>query len=280
MPATIPTTTLADGTPLPAVGFGTYRLNGASGADAIASALRTGYRLLDSAFNYGNEGAVGEGLRRSGVPRADVRVTSKLPGRFQSYDKARRTVEESVFRAGLDFIDLYLIHWPNPAQGLYTEAWQALVDAQRDGLIASIGVCNFLPEHLERITEATGVAPVVNQVELHPYFPQDEQRAWDAEHGICTQSWSPLGRGSAVLEEPALTRIAEQTGRTPGQVVLRWHHQLGAVPIPKAASPERQRQNLDLFDFALDDSQMAAIASLARADGRLKDQDPAVYEEF
>lgn len=265
---------------LPAVGFGTYRLNGSEGAETIAQALRHGYRLLDSAFNYENEGAVGRAVRLSGVPRESIGITSKLPGRHHRFDEALATIEESVFRTGLDRIDLYLIHWPNPRQGLYVQAWRALIEARQRGWVKAIGVSNFLPEHLEHLRQETGVLPVVNQIEMHPYFPQVEQRAWHQAHGIVTEAWSPLGRANQLLQEPLLAAIAQRHGRSVGQIILRWHVQLGAVPLPKAASDERQLENLALFDFSLSDADMAQIATLARPDGRTHNQDPAVYEEF
>jgi diketogulonate reductase-like aldo/keto reductase len=275
-----PELTLNDGTTLPATGLGTYKLSGAPGAEAMRAAIARGYRLLDSAFNYENEGAVGEAVRTCGVPREELRVVSKLPGRHQAYAEAITTIEESVYRAGLDYYDLYLIHWPNPRQERYAEAWRALVDARERGLVRSIGVCNFLPEHLERVIAETGIAPSVNQVELHPYFPQERQRAFDASLGIVTQSWSPLGRGTALLSEPVIGAIARSRGRSVPQVVLRWHVQLGAMPLPKSADPERQRENLEIFDFELTGGEMAAITGLSRPDGRIRGQDPAVYEEF
>lgn len=276
----IPSVTLNDGIRLPALGFGTYKLNGATGVDDIAAAIACGYRLLDSAFNYENEGALGAAIRQAGVPRGDLRVTSKLPGRHQRFDEAIATIEESLYRAQLDYYDLYLIHWPNPSKGLYVEAWQALIEARKRGLVRSIGVCNFLPAHLERIMRETGVTPAVNQVELHPYFPQAEQRAFDKAHGIVTQSWSPLGRANHLLQEAPIRTIAERLGRSVVQVILRWHVQLGAVPLPKAADRARQIENLSVFDFELAPQDMAAIAALARPDGRTFDQDPARYEEF
>lgn len=275
----IPDLRLNDGNRLPAIGLGAWSLNGARGVEAIVSALRQGYRLIDSAFNYENEGALGEAIRRAGIPRESLRVTSKLPGRHHRYDEALATVEESLWRAGLDYYDLYLIHWPNPKQDLYVEAWQALIEARRRGLVRSIGVSNFLPAHLERIMSETGVAPAVNQVEMHPRFPQIEQRVFDKAHGIVTEAWSPLGRGE-LLREPGLTAIAERLARSVGQVVLRWHHQSGSLPLPRSASPERQAENLAIFDFVLSNEDMAQIAALARPDGRLRDQDPARYEEF
>jgi len=280
MPATVPSITLNDGHTLPAVGFGTYRLNGREGVEAIVNATASGYRLLDGAVNYENEGAVGEAVRRSGVARQDLRIASKLPGRHQAYDDALVSIEESLFRTRLDYFDLYLIHWPNPSKGLYVEAWRALIEAQRRGQVKSIGVCNFLPSHLQHIIDATGVTPAVNQIELHPYFPQHEQLAWHREHGIATQSWSPLGRANHLLKDPALQGIAQRLGKTLVQVILRWHHQLGTIALPKAASVQRQRENLAIFDFELSAEDMALIATLATPDGRTFDQDPAHYEEY
>lgn len=277
---TVPWITLNDDTTLPTTGFGTYTLNGTEGVETIMRAIRNGYRLIDSAFNYENEGAVGQAMARAGIPRDRVRVVSKLPGRHHGYREALATLEESLFRMGLDHLDLYLIHWPNPKQGRFVEAWQALIEAQQRGLVRSIGVCNFLPEHLQQLIDETGVTPSVNQIELHPHFPQDEQRAWNTAHGIVTQSWSPLGRASDVLTSPVIQRIADRLSKSTGQIILRWHIQLGSIPIPKATSSDRQVDNLSLFDFALTDDDMAQIATLARPDGRLADQDPARYEEF
>ncbi|MFT8796539.1 aldo/keto reductase [Zymomonas mobilis] len=279
-PISIPSIRLNDGNDLPAVGFGTYKLNGSAGVSDIVSAIRVGYRLLDSAFNYENEGAVGEAVREAGIARDKLRIVSKLPGRHHHFEEAIATVEESLYRAQLDYYDLYLIHWPNPSKDLYVEAWQALIEARKKGLIRSIGVCNFLPEHLERLIKETGVTPVVNQVELHPYFPQEEQRAWDKAHGIVTESWSPLGRASKLLQDDTIKKIADRLGKSIPQVILRWHVQLGAIPIPKASSKERQIENLSLFDFELSPQDVEIIATLARPDGRLADQDPARYEEF
>ncbi|MCK0197133.1 aldo/keto reductase [Ancylobacter sp. 6x-1] len=276
----IPSYTLNDGTTLPAIGFGTYKLNGAAGVEGIVRAIGNGYRLLDSAFNYENEGAVGAAVRSSGVPREALRVVSKLPGRHQRYQEALATIEESVYRTGLDYLDLYLIHWPNPSQNLYVEAWQAMIEAKKRGLLRSIGVCNFLPEHLDRLTAETGVTPSVNQIELHPYFPQDEQRRADRARGVLTQGWSPLGRANALLHDTVLGDIAARLGRSIPQVILRWHVELGVLPLPKAASSERQMENLSVFDFSLSQDEMAAIAGLSRPDGRIADQDPARYEEF
>lgn len=276
----VPTRPLNDGGDIPQLGFGTYTLRGAAGADAISTAIRSGYRLLDTAYNYENEGAVGAGIAAAGVPRDELRVTSKLPGRYHQYDKAVEAVEESLYRAGLDAFDLYLIHWPNPKQGVYLEAWQALIDLKERGLLRSIGVSNFLPEHIERLKDETGVLPSVNQIEIHPWFPQDEAVRWNAEQGIATEAWSPVGRNSELQDSPVVTEIAQELGRSPVQVILRWHIQKGTIPLPKSGNPARQRENLSVFDFSLSDEQLSRIAELARPDGRLKDQDPAVYEEF
>lgn len=275
-----PTVMLNDGTELPAIGFGTYRLNGAEGVAAMAGAIRAGYRLIDSAASYDNEGALGAAVRAAGAPRAELRLASKLPGRRHRFAEATAMIEESLWRAGLDHWDLYLLHWPNPSRDLYVEAWGALIEARARGLTRSIGVCNFLPEHLERLIAETGVAPAVNQVELHPYFPQDDLRAFHRDRGIATLSWSPIGRAGVLMAEPALQAIAARLGRSVPQTILRWHLQLGAIPLPKAAGPGRQAENLAIFDFALEEADMAAIAALARPDGRSADRHPLRYEDW
>jgi len=271
---------LNDGFRLPLIGLGTYKLKGIEGVEAIKTGIDIGYRLLDSAFNYENEGAVGAAVRSSSVPRSELIITSKLPGRRHKYSEALETVEESLFRAGLDYYDLYLIHWPNPITNHYVEAWQALIEAKKRGMIRSIGVCNFLPHHLERLEKETGVLPSVNQVELHPYFNQQEQRSFNAANGIVTESWSPLFRTNAVFQEPAIAAASKVHGKTAAQVILRWHLQLGALPIPKASSVKHQRENFEVFDFSLSEEEMAAISALSRPDGRMKNQNPDVYEEF
>ena len=276
----VPTYTLNDGSTLPEIGFGTYPLNGDEGISAVASAVRAGYRLIDTAVNYENEEAVGEGLRRSGVPREELRVTSKLPGRHHAYDDAIASVRGSLERLGLDYLDLHLIHWPNPSVGKYPEAWRALVDLQKEGLVKSIGVSNFTSAHLHRIIDDTGVTPAVNQVELHPRFPQEEMRRVHEELGIRTEAWSPLGKHNATYDQPAVAEPAERLDVTPGQVVLRWHVQLGSLPIPKSGNPQRQQQNLDVFGFELTDDEVAAITALGEPDGRLFGGDPDTHEEM
>jgi diketogulonate reductase-like aldo/keto reductase len=275
-----PTYTLNDGTALPAVGFGTYPLRGAAGVAAIRSALEVGYRLLDTAVNYENETEVGQAVRESGVPREEVRVTSKIPGRHHGYDDAIASVRDSLKRLRLEQIDLHLIHWPNPRRGKYVEAWRALVQLQKDGLVKSIGVSNFTEEHLTRIIDDTGVTPSVNQIELHPRFPQQEMLAVHERLGIRTEAWSPLGKRQAPFTEPPVAQAAERHGVTPAQVILRWHLQLGSLPIPKSSHPERMRTNLDVLGFELDAAEVEAITGLARPDGRLFGGDPDTHEEM
>jgi diketogulonate reductase-like aldo/keto reductase len=276
----VPTYTLNDGTTLPAIGFGTYPLTGADGIAAVQSALEVGYRLLDTAVNYDNETEVGEALRRSGLPRDEVQVASKLPGRHHAYDDAIASVRGSLERLGLDYLDLHLVHWPNPSVGKYVEAWQALVDLKEQGLVRSIGVSNFSQDHLTRIIDASGVTPSVNQVELHPRFTQQWMRQVNEGLGIRTEAWSPMGKRQAPLEEPAVTKAAERLEVTPGQVILRWHVQIGSLPIPKSSSAERQRQNLDVFGFELTEGEVAAISALTDPEGRLFGGDPDTHEEM
>jgi diketogulonate reductase-like aldo/keto reductase len=276
----IPTRTLADGTALPAIGFGTYPLRGEAGIASIGSAIDLGYRLIDTAVNYDNEREVGEAIAQCGVPRDQLIVASKLPGRDHGYDEALASVGGSLERLGLDRLDLHLIHWPNPSVDRYVEAWRALVEAQRQGLVTSIGVSNFTEQQLVRIIDDTGVTPVVNQIELHPSFAQEEMRAVNAHLGIQTESWSPLGKRRPAYAEPPVAQAAARHGVTPAQVILRWHVELGSIPIPKSATPERQRANLDIFGFQLSPDEVAAITALGRPDGRLFGGDPETHEEM
>ncbi|WP_375385056.1 aldo/keto reductase [uncultured Microbacterium sp.] len=274
----IPTVTLNDGTAFPELGLGTYKLRGEEGIGAIVSAIESGYRLLDSAVNYENEAEVGEAVRRSGLDRDELIVTTKVPGRDHGYDQALASAEASLQRLGLDRIDLYLIHWPNPSIDKYVDTYRAMIELRDRGAVRSVGVSNFTPEMLTRLIDETGVVPAVNQVELHPYFPQTALRAFHRTHGIRTESWSPLARRSELLGEPVIDSLAEKHGVTPTQVVLRWHVQLDSTPIPKSADPERQRENADVFGFALDHSDLGDISVLER--GRLWDGDPDTHEEM
>lgn len=267
------------GLELPDVGFGTYKLKGEAGVESLVSAIDVGYRLLDSAFNYENEGTVGEAVRRTGVDREDLIVTSKLPGRHHRRDLAVTSIEESVFRTGLGYLDLHLIHWPNPKVGLYVEAWQAMIEAKERGIVRHIGVCNFEPEHLDRLEAETGVLPEVNQIEVHPYFPNLDIVAYDARRGIITEGWSPIGRGNDLLGNGVITGIAARMGATPAAVVLAWHRAIGVLPLPKATHRERQLENLDT-SLVLDQADVDAVTALGRPDGRTNNQDPREWEEF
>ncbi|MER6689953.1 aldo/keto reductase [Streptomyces minutiscleroticus] len=273
----IPVHTLNDGRKLPGIGLGTWPMDDDEAERAVAKALELGYRLVDTATNYRNETGVGRGVAAGGVAREEIVVTTKLPGRHHGYEETLASFEESRRRLGLDYVDLYLIHWPLPRVDKYVDSWKAMIKLREEGLVRSIGVSNFTAEHIDRLEKETGVLPAVNQIELHPLLPQEEARAFHTDKGVVVESWSPLGRGSDLLEDPAIARVAEAHGVTPGQVVLRWHVQLGAVPVPKSTSPERQRQNLDVFGFELDASEMRAVAD--RAHRRLGG-DPETHEEF
>jgi diketogulonate reductase-like aldo/keto reductase len=267
-------TELSSGHQMPVVGFGTWPLLNAEAERVVVAALGAGYRMVDTATRYGNEVGVGRGLARSRVPRESVFVVSKLRGGDHGARQAPRAVDASLANLGLDYLDLYLIHWPLPMLGLYQETWAALAGAWEAGLARSIGVSNFLPEHLERLGPPV---PAVNQIELHPYLPQVEAVEYHRERGIVTMAWSPLGHGNGLLAEPVLAEIAASVGRTPAQVVLRWHLQRGVVPIPKSADPARLAENLAVFDFELDEADMARITGLGR--GLRVVESPAVHDE-
>ncbi|MCX4618467.1 MULTISPECIES: aldo/keto reductase [Streptomyces] len=273
----IPQHTLDDGTTIPALGLGTWPMDDAEAERAVTSALHAGYRLIDTAANYRNETGVGRAVAGAGVPREEIVVTTKLPGRHHGYEETLASFEESRARLGLEYVDLYLIHWPLPRVDRYVDSWKAMVKLREDGLVRSIGVSNFTPAHIERLEKETGVLPSVNQVELHPFFPQEELRAYHADKGVLTESWSPLGRGSRLLDDLAVAAVADAHGVTPAQAVLRWHVQLGAVPVPKSSDPQRQRANLDVFGFELDDAQMRTLSDRAH---RRIGGDPEVHEEF
>lgn len=275
---TAPMLTVNDGNELPAIGLGTVGLRHEEGIQSLTAALSAGYRLLDTAMNYNNESEVGEAVKRSGLDRAEVKITTKLPGRDHGFDKTIESFEHSRASLGVDYVDLYLIHWPNPSRNLYVESWKAMITLQNDGLIRSIGVSNFTQEHLTRIIDETGVTPAVNQVELHPNFPQAAQRRFHADHGIVTESWSPLGRGGALASESVIRDAATAHDVTPSQVVLRWHVQLGAIPVPKSGDAGRQKENLDVFGFELTDDEIGAISALESE--RLWNGDPNTHEEL
>ncbi|NYF98462.1 aldo/keto reductase [Janibacter cremeus] len=276
--AELPTRTLGDGTSVPVLGFGTYSLRGDDGVRAMAGALEDGYRFLDTAVNYRNEREVAEAVRASGVERGDVFIQTKIPGR--DHGGARRSLETTLDVMDLDFIDSALIHWPNPSQGAFVRAWEGLVEAKDAGLVRSIGVSNFKAPHLDAIIEATGVTPASNQIELHPFFPQVEQRADDERRGITTQSWAPLGRAGELLTAEPVVTAAQAHDVTPAQVILRWHLHLDALPVPKSADPQRRAGNLEVLGFDLSDAQVEAITALGRPDGRLFDADPDTHEEM
>jgi len=275
---TIPTVRLNDGTAFPELGFGTYQLRGEEGTAAIVSAIHAGYRLLDSAVNYENEREVGAAVRESGVDRDELIVTTKVPGRDHGYRETIASAHGSLERLGLERIDLLLIHWPNPRVGKYVDTFRAMVELREQGLVGSVGVSNFTEDMILELFDETGVVPSVNQVELHPYFPQGPLRAFHAANGIRTESWSPLARRSELLSEPVIAEVAAAHGVSPTQAVLRWHVQLDSTPIPKSADPQRQRENADIFGFALTAEEMAAISGLER--GRLRDFDPNHHEEM
>lgn len=260
--------TFHDGHTIPQIGLGVWRTEPKVAPDAVKAALEAGYRHVDTAAIYGNEAEVGDGVRRSGVDRSDVFVTTKLWNEDQGYDGALRAFDRSMKRLGLEDLDLYLIHWPSPRKGLYINSWRALVKLKEEGRVRSIGVSNFMREHLDRIIGETGVTPVLNQIELHPRFQQRAMREHHAELGIATQSWSPLGQGS-LLADPTIGRIAQRHGRTPAQIIIRWHIDNGLVVIPKSVSPARIAENVDVFSFSLDERDLAEISGLDSAEGRI-----------
>ena len=257
----VPVVTLRDGAKIPQMGFGVFQVPPEDTAAVVDKALATGYRHVDTAAAYENEAGVGQALHASGLDRGDVFITTKCSNDDHGYEQATRALRASLDRLEMDYVDLYLIHWPVPSQDRYVETWKSFIEAQEQGLVRSIGVSNFQPAHLERLIQETGVTPSINQVELHPRLGQPGLRRTHADLGVVTEAWSPLAQGE-VLDDPVITSIAEAHERTPGQVVLRWHIQLGNVVIPKSVTPDRIQQNLHVFDFELSDEEMSEIESL------------------
>jgi 2,5-diketo-D-gluconate reductase A len=261
----IPAIPLNTGATIPQVGLGTWPLDDAQAADAVAAGIEVGYRHIDTATKYGNEAGVGEGIRRSGIARDELFVTTKLDGQFQGDDRAIDGMRAALERLGTSYVDLLLIHWPLPTRNEYVSTWRTFEKLHADGLARAIGVSNFKPAHLDRLIAETSIVPAVNQIQISPAITRREQRAYNAALGIVTQSWSPLGGGGGVrslLASPAIIDVADRLGRTPAQIVLRWHVQQGLVVIPKSSDPERMRQNLDLFTFELSPDDLASLATL------------------
>ena len=274
-PGAIPDVVLNNGVLMPQLGFGVFLVPDDTVTDAVVSALERGYRSIDTASAYANEAGVGRALRAAGLPRDQLFITTKLWNEDHGYDQTLRAFEASLQRLGLDYLDLYLIHWPVPARGLYADSWRALNELLEEGSVRAIGVSNFEPDHIAEVIEATGTTPAVNQIELHPYFSQRRLRETAASLNIVTEAWSPLAPQTDLLSDPLIADLARRHDRTPAQIVLRWHIQLGNVVIPKSVTPARIAENIDIFGFSLDDADMAAIARLDR--GTRTGPDPATF---
>lgn len=272
----VPTVQLNNGVSIPQLGFGVFQIKPAETVEAVRNALRVGYRHIDTAQMYGNEKEVGQALAESDLEPADVFVTSKLNNNQLGYDDALTAFGKTLDDLGLERIDLFLIHWPLPTVRNFMETWKAFETIYAEGRARSIGVSNFQPHHLRRIHEEGTVPPAVNQIEVHPYLTQEALRAFDAEHGIATEAWSPIAQGK-VLDDPTITTIAEAHGKTPAQVVLRWHIQHGSIVFPKSVSPERMKENFEIFDFELPESDMASISSLNKDERTGPDPDTFDY---
>ncbi|WP_318200446.1 aldo/keto reductase [Streptomyces sp. SCL15-4] len=276
MSSNVPPIILNNGVEMPQLGYGVWQVPDDEAERAVATALEAGYRSIDTAAIYGNEEGTGKAITGSGLPREEIFVTTKLWNSDQGYDATLRAFDTSLAKLGLDYVDLYLIHWPLPSRDTYVDTYKAFEKLYSDGRVRAIGVSNFLPEHLRRLAEETSVVPAVNQIELHPHLQQRESRAVHAEQGIATEAWSPLGQGKGLLEVPAIVAIARKHDRTPAQVVLRWHLQLGNIVIPKSVTPSRIKENIAVFDFSLDDEDLAAISAL-NEDRRIG-PDPAAFD--
>jgi 2,5-diketo-D-gluconate reductase A len=275
--ATVPTITLNNGVEIPQLGFGVYQVPPEQTKDAVQAALEVGYRHIDTAEMYGNEKGVGEGIRASGVPREEVFLTSKLNNGFHAHDDALKAFDGTLEALGSDYVDLFLIHWPLPGIDVdYVETWKALEEIYRSGRAKSIGVSNFKEHHLRKLFSDTEIRPVVNQIEIHPYLTQDGLRAFDADHEIATEAWSPIAQGK-VLDDPTIVRVAERHGKAPAQVTLRWHIQRGDIVFPKSVTRSRVEENFDLFDFELSDDDMREITALNRDERTGPDPDTFNY---
>ena len=266
---TVPTLRLNNGNDIPQLGFGVFQIPPDEVIEPVGAAIEAGYRLIDTAALYGNEEGVGKALANSGVPRDELFVTTKLGNPDQGYDAALRAFDASLDKLGLDYVDLYLIHWPTPKRDLYVETWRAFEKIYADGRAKAIGVSNFQTNHLNRLFAETDIIPALNQIELHPGLPQVELREFHAEHQVVTEAWSPIGQGQGLLDAPDLTAIAERVGKTPAQVVLRWHIQHGIVAIPKSANPSRIRENFAVFDFELSADDMATLDDVGSGNDRI-----------
>lgn len=275
----VPDVSLNDGRTIPQLGFGVFQIDPSETAQAVRNALEIGYRHIDTAEMYGNEAEVGEGIRTSGLDRDDVFVTSKLNNGFHEPDDARRAFDETLSKLGTDHVDLFLIHWPLPTRydGDFVSTWKTFEEFYRDGRARSIGVSNFTPHHLRRLARETDVIPAVNQVEVHPFFTNDEVRAYGAEHGIATEAWSPIAQGG-VLKDPTISTIAERVGKSTAQVTLRWHVQLGHIVFPKSVTPERIQANYDIFDFELTDEDLALISALDQGEKGRTGPNPDTFD--
>ncbi len=277
--STVPNITLNDGTTIPQLGFGVFQIEPDQTAEAVRTALEIGYRHIDTAQMYRNEKGTGDGVRASGLDRDEVYITSKLNNGFHEPDAARRAMDATLSELGFDHVDLFLIHWPLPTlyDGDFVSTWKVLEEFKRDGRARSIGVSNFQVKHLERLAEECEVVPAVNQIEVHPYFTNEEVRAYGQEHGIATEAWSPIAQGG-VLGDPAVVAIADTAGRTPAQVVLRWHIQRGDIIFPKSATPSRMKENFEIFDFELGDRDVQAISALHRGEEGRTGPNPDVFD--
>jgi diketogulonate reductase-like aldo/keto reductase len=273
--STIPTVRLNDGNAMPQLGYGVWRISNEEAASAVGEAIGAGYRSIDTAAIYGNEEGVGRAINAAPVSRDELFITTKVWNDRHGYDETLRAFDESLARLQLDTVDLYLIHWPVAGSEAYLDTWRALIKLKQDGRAKSIGVSNFMVQHLQRLIDESGVTPSVNQIELHPGFQQKELREFHAKNGIVTESWSPLGQGT-LLENEALAAVARKHGKTPAQIILRWHLDHGLIAIPKSVTPSRIRENIDVFGFKLDAEDMRVIEGLDDASGRVG-PDPAVF---